>query len=129
MPINMGFFTYSLHRVNIPVTYPHIDTRQVGCSFLKLIYFPIRVKPCFLPVYRHLGRFCNKKEDFPTFCKSRNPLIFIDFRVVVQSHPSDFAHGRPPIFCRTGKLPRAPKKLGRLRVVVGLVSASGLAFA
>ena len=49
--------------------------------------------------------------------------------VVVQSHPSDFAHGRPPIFCRTGKLPRAPKKLGRLRVVVGLVSASGLAFA
>ena len=69
MPINTNFFTYSLHRVNIPVTYPHIDTRQVGCSFLKLTYFPIRVKPCFLPVYCHLSHFCNKKEDFLLFEK------------------------------------------------------------
>lgn len=26
-PMNKGFFTYSYHRVNIPVTYPHFDTR------------------------------------------------------------------------------------------------------
>lgn len=66
-PINTDFFTYSPHRVNISVTYPHIDTKKDGCSFLKSTYFPIRVKACFLPVYRHLAHFCNKKEDFPLF--------------------------------------------------------------
>ena len=78
-PINTDFFTYSPHRVNISVTYPHIDTRQDGYSFLKWTYFSIRVMPCFLLVYRHLVHFCNKKEDFPHFQKEGNPSIFIDF--------------------------------------------------
>ena len=74
--------------------------------------------------------FCCCVVRMDGFVQNRiNEFVQRQFGVVVQSHPSDFAHGRPPIFCRTGKLPRAPKKLGRLRVVVGLVSASGLAFA
>ena len=78
-----------------------------------------------LPPFEELPQ----QKRIPLVFRKKEIRRFYKFRVVVQSHPSDFAHGRPPIFCRTGKLPRAPKKLGRLRVVVGLVSASGLAFA
>ena len=77
--MNTAFFTYSFHRVYIPSTYPHFDTRQDGCLFLKLTYFTIRVKPCFFTALPPLNHFCNKKEDFPHFQKEGNPSIFIDF--------------------------------------------------
>ena len=74
-----NFFTYSFHRVNIPSTYPHFDTRQVGCSFLKSTYFPIRVKPYFYRFTANQPIFATKKRISLIFRKKEIPKFLSIF--------------------------------------------------
>ena len=55
---------------------------EVGWVFILMVdLFPIQVMACFLPVYRYLAHFCNKKRGFPAFLRSRKSINFYRFSV------------------------------------------------